>query len=387
MTKRTEEILKKPSTAELREREKEFKLDTLIVFGQGPVKPVLLESELTSAQAAQWDEFIKDPLKSQEPDFRVVPPANAKELEKINQSGLMGQELAEARANVRQEWQRYGRLALNRWCRQNALAAGEALMLGMTDQVILSGGKTQPGWAKDIVSKDRLDSWPSEAEMMKDIIVRMYGKRYQEVYKKPIETALQVEDASTNTLQNFALTMNTHPDLTNGEQVGVLGADFHVRRIKVLADLFGVKVAPGGKLSAQTMLEQKAADRRKGRYQEILNWMGDALRNPDLRSRLKGEERWESGLIDEKYLAYWIGYAGYLEDPKLVMNILKALKDPEWRNAAEREFARVDLDFNHFADTDLAKLRDEQPEQYAEFKQRLLKLTQYGVYRVMPPER
>lgn len=375
-----------PSAAELRERAQELKLDSLIVFGQGPVKPVLLESELTTAQAEQWRVFVKDPLHSAEPDFRVVPPANAKELEQLDQSGLKGGELDEARAKIRQEWQHNGRLALNRWCRQNALAAGEALMLGLTDRIILSGGKTQPGWAKEVISPDRLAEWPSEAEMMKDIIVRMFGKRYQKLNKQSIESALVVEDASTNTLQNFALTMNTHPGLTQGEQVGVLGSDFHVRRIKVLADLYGVPVVRGGELSAQDMLEQKAANRRKGRYEKILQWMGDAFRNADLRNRLKGEERWESGLVDEKYLAYWIGYAGYLEDPKLIMNILEVLKDPSWRAGAEREFARVGLDFNQFADTDLAELRDTKPDDYRDFKTRLLKLSHYTV-RVLPPER
>lgn len=386
MKKRLEKKPITPTLAELRERERELKLDTLIVFGQGPVKPVLMESELTTTQAKQWQNFVKDPLESTEPDFRVVPPANTKEYEKLAATGLAGEDLAEAQRQLRQEWQHTGRLALNRWCRQNAIAAGEALMLGLTDRIILSGGKTQPGWAKDVVSEDRLREWPSEAEMMKDIIVRMYGKRYQELTKKSIEEVLIVEDASTNTLQNFALTMNTYPELTKGEQVGVLGADFHVRRIKVLADLYGVPVARGGDLSAQDMLEQKAADRRKGRYEKILHWMGDAFRNPDLRNRLKGEERWESGLVDEKYLAYWMGYAGHLEDPKLIMDILEVLKDPSWRTGAVREFARVGLDFNQFADTDLAKLRDEHLEEYLDFKTRLLQLSHYTL-RVLPPER
>lgn len=374
------------STAELREREKELKLDSLIVFGQGYVKAVLLESELTADQAAQWEEFKKSPLKSEEPTFRVLSKANQRELQQLEESGVSGDALDAAREELRARWQRTGSLAGNRWCRQNALAAGEALMLGLTDRLILSGGKTQPPYVKERLPAARLETWPSEAEIMKDIIVRTYGKEYKAMTGRSIAEALVLEAGSTNTLENFALTLNKHPELLTGEKVGLMGADFHVRRMKVLADLYGVPVARRGGISAQDVLEQRAAERRKGRYQEMLDWMGDALRNPDLRGRLKGEERWESGLVDEKYLAYWIGYAGYLEDPKLIMNILEALKDPSWRAGAEREFTRVGLDFNTFADTDLAKLRDEQPGDYLDFKTRLLQLSRPGI-RVMPPER
>ena len=48
------------------------KFETLIVFGQGPVKPVLLTEELTPEQKNQWDNFKKDPLHNREPDFRVI---------------------------------------------------------------------------------------------------------------------------------------------------------------------------------------------------------------------------------------------------------------------------------------------------------------------------
>lgn len=384
--KRLEPGHERGSQPEAREVPPELQLDSLIVYGQGAVKPVLLESELTATQQAEWAEFLKDPLRSKEPDFRLVPPANARELEQVDTSDASATEKEIRRQAVRRDWQHTGRLSLNRWCRQNALAAGEALVLGLTKRLILSGGKTKPGWADQRLPREILDEWPSEADMMRDVIIRTYGKAYAEHTGQDIAQAIVVEDASTNTLQNFALTLNARPELTGGEQVGVLGADFHVRRVKVLADLFSVPVARGGDLSAQKMLEGKAAERRKGRYQSILSWMGDALRNRDLRDRLKGEQRWESGLVDEKYLAYWLGYAGYLEDPKLINTLLTALKDPSWRAGAEREFSSVGLDFNQLADTDLAQLRDTNFPAFEDFKRRLLQLTQPGT-RVLPPER
>lgn len=59
------------------------KFETLIVFGQGPVKPVLIPEELDEEQKVLWEKFKKDPLRQKEPDFRVIePPEEQKEAEK-----------------------------------------------------------------------------------------------------------------------------------------------------------------------------------------------------------------------------------------------------------------------------------------------------------------
>ena len=190
---------------EQKELQGKNKFERLIVFGQGPVKPVLLENELTIDQKTEWQNFKKDSLHNKEPNFRVVEGSvYLSQLEDIDKRvDLKNNEKKQLKELKRQEWQRLGRFALNRWGRENALAAGLSLYLGITDKVILSGGQTIPDWAKSFLPPERLQSWPSEAKLMKDIIVRRFGDMYFKKHGKSIEAVLDIEDGSTNTLLNF----------------------------------------------------------------------------------------------------------------------------------------------------------------------------------------
>ena len=164
------------------------KFEKLIVFGQGPVKPVLLYEELTPDQNKEWEEFKKDPLHNKEPDFRVIEgDAYLSSFVDIDKRpDLNTEEKTKLKELKRQEWQNMGRFALNRWGRENAIAAGLALFLGNTNKVIFSGGQTIPDWAKKSLPTERLQNWPSEAKLMKDIIVRRFGNLYFQKYRKSI---------------------------------------------------------------------------------------------------------------------------------------------------------------------------------------------------------
>jgi hypothetical protein len=130
------------------------KFNIVIVFGQGPVKPVLLPDELTKEQKRLWQEFKTDPLHKIEPDFRVVEGVYLKELQEIDERNDLSQEQKnKLKEEKRKEWQQVGRFGLNRWGRENALAAGLALYLGITDKLILSGGRTIPDWYKENLKK------------------------------------------------------------------------------------------------------------------------------------------------------------------------------------------------------------------------------------------
>lgn len=139
-------------------------VDLLIVLGQGPVKPLLRGEDLDPAMQKTWEDFKIDPLHGVEPDFRVIEDkAYTKQLEGLDQAQVDAKLV---------EWQKLGRFGLNRWGRQNALSAGYALVSGYTDRLLLSGGKTMPTWAKEKLSPDRIENWPSEARLMADIIKR-----------------------------------------------------------------------------------------------------------------------------------------------------------------------------------------------------------------------
>ncbi len=356
------------------------KFETIIVFGQGPVKPVLLEDELTKNQKEEWENFKKDPLHGNEPNFRTLEKsASLPELNKIrNNTNLSTQEKQQLIELKRQEWQRLGRLALNRWGRQNALAAGAALCSGITDEIILSGGKTMPDFVKTL-PPERVNNWPSEAGLMKDIIVRRFGNLYQEKYGTSIEQAIKIENSSTNTLENFAYTINNNPDLLASEKpIGLLATDFHIKRVALISRLFSVIETPEGKLSAQNNLKERAAKHKK--YMEILGHMADENENQDLLNRISGEKRWTSGLEEPEWLRYWFGYIADVENPTVLQDVMNKLKNPDWVNKAHEAFTLVGLNFDNFRDIDLASLP---PSQYELLKNSLRRIK--TEFRIAPP--
>lgn len=394
---------------EQKERHRSEKFDTIIVFGQGPVKPVLLPEELTAQQKQQWQDFKKDPLHNKEPDFRVIEGSVFLSLidEIKKRADLTEEEKQQLIESKRQEWQRMGRLALNRWGRENALAAGLALYLGITDKLILSGGKTKPGWVEQTLPKERLDNWPSEAQLMRDIIVRRFGQLYQERYGKPIEEAIQFEDASTNTLLNFANSINKNPSLISSEgETGFLATDFHIRRCLFLAKLFSMIEAPpenlaaeaqrllaeldqifnvqGPIIKAQTILGERAKIRGKQTYQEIQEWLLNLEENIDLQERVKGEKRWTRGLTDPSFLEYFACYFGQFNNPetlKPLQNFLGLLRQPGWFQKAGEVFKRMGLNLDEFKPEDLPQLLKEDPEKFQQLTEGLK-----NIKRVAPPE-
>lgn len=379
------------------------KVDMLMVFGQGPVKPLLKEDDLDDSQKVDWAAFKQDPLHSTEPDFRVIEG-------EVWTKQLNGLTEKQAQAKIA-EWQEIGRFGLNRWGRENAFASGFALVSGYTDKVLLSGGKTIPGWVKDKLPPSRIEKWPSEARLMADIIRRRFGSAYQEKYGKPIDEAMILEDASTNTLENLANSINANPDLLKDEStLGLLATNFHIDRSEKITALFAsgkdIKETNG----SQDVLVQRVEERIEWReakakerdgiealeervenvkveeanittYRNILEWMIDPA-NPDLIKRQGQETRWSNGLVQPEYIKYWFGYIGKVEDPIVLQATIQRFKDnPEWSANAQLAFKEVGLSFDDLASKDLTEISK---EDFTQIAGRLEILSKEG-YRVMPP--
>src|SRR5581483_815194 len=193
-----------------KETEKRPRFDTIIVFGQGPVKEIKPKNKLTEEERGAWEKFKKNPRGTEDLDFYAVESKNPKDLEK---------------------YQHLGRFALKRLGRFNALAAGYALVRGQTRELILSGGHTQNkqtrearepkliefykenGQEKKIEDYANLSqaqknlmlddfaakvvNWPSEAELMKDVIVRRYAEEYKKKFGRDISEVIKLEDRAT----------------------------------------------------------------------------------------------------------------------------------------------------------------------------------------------
>ncbi|EKE15396.1 MAG: hypothetical protein ACD_12C00034G0003 [uncultured bacterium] len=366
------------------------KFEKLIVFGQGPVKPVLIENELTENQKNEWQDFKNDPLHNKEPSFRVIEGSTSTYLSQLKDidemRNISDDEKKQLKEFKRQEWQQLGRFALNRWGRQNALAAGLSLYLGITDKVILSGGQTIQDWVKSTLPPERLEHWPSEAKLMKDIIVRRFGKMYLEKYGKPIESVLDIEDGSTNTLLNFANSIVKEPSLISPKSsIGLLATDFHMNRCQILAELFTVSNEPNFNIKAQNMLEQRVVIRNKLNYQEMQKWLTDIEDNPDLKlDRIPGEKRWTKGLVDPEFTSYFMNYFSQFNTPEtipILQNAINLFKDPKRIEFVRQNFKSVGLNFDEFGEEDLLKLSTENPAKFSQLIEGLKKIP-----RTMPPE-
>ena len=364
-----------PQKPKVESAEPKKSVDLLIVLGQGPVKSLLRPEELDPNRQKEWESFKKDPLHSVEPDFRVVEGPFARALVGLDESQIEAKMI---------EWQQMGRFGLNRWGRENALAAGFALVSGYTDRLLLSGGKTKPDWAAEKLSPARLESWPSEAQLMADVIRRRFGEAYQEQYGRPIDSVIVLEDKSTNTLTNFAHSMDSMDGkaiLDGMIKAGVLGTNFHVPRGEDIAMLFapGVELQKG--TSAQDILEKRVIGSEvEEEYRKILGWMSDP-ENSDLRAREAWEKVWSHFLSDPELLTYWLGYLGMVEDPRVLQNTVQKLNsDPDRRNQAILAFNQAGLDFDQLSSSDLTSLPAE------DFKQIAEKLTILSTpeYRAMP---
>lgn len=350
--------------------------DTVIVFGQGPIKPVLLEKETTDEQLSSWKAYSADPFRHKEPGFWLVQqPKHLQQIEKIHEAEKITAEEKERLIELkRQEWQRVGWYATKTIGRQNALAAGYALYKGLTKKIIFTGGRTISQKFKEILPKQRIDSWPSEAALMKDIVLSHYGDMYEKKFGKMIDEVVLVEDAATNTLENISFVLNKYPDLLEGDtRIGYLSARHHLRRIKLLTSLFSLKCEEENQLlSAQELVKQAhtaVVDASDGEVNHV-----DEMNYLDVRMQSDREERWRRGLNEPEYVAYWLGYLGDVKYPLLIQKTLKRLTEEPWNNHTSKALAKVGVNFAEYRSLDLCTLAKNNPEKYLYLVNSLQKL-------------
>lgn len=369
------------------ENEELFKFDATIVFGEGPVRPILLPHEATPEQHTAWQNYKKDPHRYREPNFWLMQqPRYLNQLHKIEQrKDISAKEKKELLEVKRQEWQHTGWLALKQYGRQNALAAGCALYTGLTQKVILTGGRTMCRWVRDTFSEDRLANWPSEAELMADIIKRYYGDLYKKRYGRDIDTVIHLEDKATNTLENFSYTINRHPDLLQDNmRVGFLSAKHHLKRVTLLAQIFSIRLADESKLSAQQILLEKreAVVQVEEDQEEVLECVRLCQESQIAHEMETKEACLIKGLQDPKYLTYWFGYLGDVKHPRVIQKAMKRLNQPEWVEVAQHVFKQIGLDVHEYQEADLSELADRDPNKYYLLVEGLKKLKKPEYRRV-----
>ena len=234
-------------------------------------------------------------------------------------------------------------------------------MEGITDKLILSGGKTIPKWVKELLPSDRIENWPAEAELMKDIIVRRFGDDYQKKYGKSIETVIDLEINSTNTKSNFEFLIAKNPNLLSKDvSAGVLSTDFQMNRILALTKLFSISSSDDWKIEAQkyinTIAERLRSPHFKQMYKNIQEWLMNIDENTDLQTRISSETKFTQELQDPLSFAYFFKSFNTPETIPALQNLLQLLNQPEFVARTKLIFEKVGLNFAEFADENLLEL-------------------------------
>jgi len=333
--------------------------DTVLVFGEGPIKPILLPEELTPQQFRQLDLYNSDSAVYPEPDFWLMQqPRNLAQLKKIDdQKELSSEEKAQQKKEVLKEWQHKGWYALKRMGRQNAMAAGLALYKGITKEVILTGGRTLSSWTKNHIPQEILETWPSEAELMAEVIVSSYGSLYEKRYGKKIENAIKIETASTNTLENFSYSVNLYPQLhAQDKNIGFISAGHHMKRLRLLAHIFGINIANHYALASQHVLK----DAEDEASCEII----DEYNCHDTKEQYQREARWIKALNSPEYLTYWLGYVAEVKKAYVLQKALNKLREKAWKEAGAAALSQVKLNVEEIVKIDVETLAKTDPQKY-----------------------
>lgn len=213
---------------------------------------------------------------------------------------------------------------INFWSQEAAKAATELFKRGQVAEIIVMGGKTGG------------EGYKSEADLI--------AEKTQELGIP--SDVIKKESRSTNTLENLVNLINQYPEITDPtKKIAILGADYHMSRIRQLMDMFELQYA--GVFSAEAVAkyaalgtenEAKTLDELERRLD-----INAASKNPtelapghyskqqgteqkDIHRRVQEEYFLSRALLEEP--KYWLGYVGGIDNTDLMMRIVNK-QDPK----------------------------------------------------------
>lgn len=217
---------------------------------------------------------------------------------------------------------------VNFWSQTLAEAAAELFKRGQTREIVVMGGRTGGG------------QYGSEAELI---------SKYLQEFGVP-KDRIRLEDRSTNTLENITNALNAYldKDKEQYQNLGILGTNYHISRIRLLMEMFGIDYKTV--FSAEEVLRYVARFDVEGREKEVWDQkalaeferrldMNEAGKVPTYYGQKLGMERntvarrgqeedvWSKALLEIPQ--YWIGYLGSLENTARIREVLTKTQDPE----------------------------------------------------------
>lgn len=209
---------------------------------------------------------------------------------------------------------------INLWSQTLARAAAELYKRGVTREIIIMGGRTGG------------KEYASEADLI--------AKALRETYHIP-ENAIKLEATSTNTLENLVNVLNIYFN-ENGryKDIGVLGTNYHLARIRLLMDLFNIQYKTA--FSAEEVVRFAAREGEKWDNNALLEIehrldtveagkipteyapgyfpQQEETEKKDVLRRVLEEDVWSRALLEIP--EYWLGYLGRLKNGEQLRRIL-----------------------------------------------------------------
>jgi broad specificity phosphatase PhoE len=221
---------------------------------------------------------------------------------------------------------------INMWAKTLATSAFELYKRGQTREFIVLGGRT--GGEAYLSEADKIAGEMAKCGVPKEVI--------------------KLEQRSSNTLENIANVLNDYADSTDEyEKVGLLGSDFHIPRIKLISQMFGIPYKEA--FSAEEVMRYAAREKEpwdNSTLAEIerrldmtplpnkyyLDKIGEEKRN--ISRRGMEEDVYSRALLSVP--ENWLMYVGRLNDTERMMRIL---------GKQDRRMLKTKFDIDLFVDS------------------------------------
>lgn len=212
---------------------------------------------------------------------------------------------------------------INLWSKSLAESAAKLYEKGETREIIVMGGKTGG------------DEFESEADLIAKELRQMGVP----------EAAIKLENESTNTLENLVNMLNKFSKNDTYKDLGLLGSNYHLSRLRLLMSLFDIKYKTA--FSSEEVLRYGAREKEIWDDQKLLEIenrlnMAEASKTPvsskdspvstyyskkegierkNVNTRAEEEDIWSRALLEMP--EYWLKYLGRLEDGEKLRQILQ----------------------------------------------------------------
>lgn len=237
--------------------------------------------------------------------------------------------------------------ALNWWASEISVASVALSSDIQTRTLRIMGGQTMTQEVKECLTEDEKNTWSSEADLIEGKIQAIIVQQQEIDADEGREIATEKEKSSTNTLENLVNICNEQLDPLDPEgpmndtELDLLGANFHLARMKPLSTIFGIlyrrTIGAESMMRYQALRDYAEAEARNdldgmAKSEAILN---DINQRHDVNAAKRTSLNSTEARMDQEAKArgHEVGYYAAREDTDLLTIAEKQADEDVWTRA------------------------------------------------------